>query len=319
MKHLLFLSVLGTFPGLAHAQSFGAVTAYPVSNMPVAVAAGDFNHDGYVDAVIARYANNSAAIALNKKDGTFALNTGYAVSASNYSVGTASVAVGDLNGDGYLDVVTLSYYEHVASILLNNQAGAFAPFVAYATNAYPIALAVADVNRDGSPDLVVAHSNGTPATSSIGVLLNKKDGTFAPLVAYLTGGNSRIAGVAVGDVNGDGYADIATGYADSNGVGVLLNQKNGTFAAPVLYAAGGVVQPLRVRLSDVNQDGFEDLVTSGAADNVAVLLNKKDGTFTAAATYSVRVGKRLTALAVSDVSGDRLFRRQYRRHQLPWP
>ena len=98
----------------------------------------------------------------------------------------------------------------------------------------PTSLVVADLNGDGKPDLAVANLNGT----TVSVLLNKGDGTFAARVDYPTG--AQPFSVAAADLNGDGKPDLAVANAGiGNGrVSVLLNNGDGTFAAKVDYATG---------------------------------------------------------------------------------
>ena len=81
----------------------------------------------------------------------------------------------------------------------------------------PQSVAVADVNGDGKPDLVVANYN-----YGVGVLLGNGDGTFRAPLIYSTGGNTPFS-VAIADVNGDGKPDLVVANANSNDIGVLLN------------------------------------------------------------------------------------------------
>jgi hypothetical protein len=94
-------------------------------------------------------------------------------------------------------------------------------------------VAVADVNGDGKPDVVVANF----WTSTMGVLLGNGDGTFQPAVSFNAGIHSPTA-IAIADVNGDGKPDLVVGIW-SGGVGVLLGNGDGTFQPAVAYASGG--------------------------------------------------------------------------------
>src|SRR5262249_46004402 len=88
---------------------------------------------------------------------------------------------------------------------------------------FPTSIAATDLNGDGKPDLAVAN------ITSVSVLLNQGNGTFAASVFYDVGMVS--SAIAASDLNGDGKPDLAVG--GRNGVRVLLNQGNGTFAASV--------------------------------------------------------------------------------------
>jgi hypothetical protein len=162
-------------------------------------------------------------------------------------------------------------------------------------------LAVADVNGDGKPDLVLANncaiggSTGCPEeTGVVGVLLGNGDGTFQAAVAYgsggYTAGGSGHGSVAVADVNGDGKPDLVVANECGNNrdcpaygtVGVLLGNGDGTFQSAVAYGSGGY-DANSVAVADVNGDGKPDLVVANlCGDNnpngncngtVGVLLN----------------------------------------------
>src|ERR1700722_3431803 len=92
---------------------------------------------------------------------------------------------------------------------------------------FPFSVAVADVNHDGKPDLLLANDNEY-GESSVGVLLGNGDGTFRNAVAYSSGGYEAFS-VAAADVNGDGNVDVLVvnycsdiNCVDRSSVGVLV-------------------------------------------------------------------------------------------------
>jgi hypothetical protein len=203
-------------------------------------------------------------------------------------------------------------------VLAQSNAASFAPVVTYGSGGgYAGLVAMADVNGDGKPDLLVANEcaiSTNCAPGSVGVLLGNGDGTFRPAVTYGTGGYDAES-VAVADVNGDGKPDLiaANGCQFSNCqgnglVGVLLGNGDGTFQPAVTYGAGGY-NPSSVVVADVNGDGKPDLLVTNycAPDNcdsgnVGVLLGNSDGTFQAAVTYGSG-GVFTWPVAVADVNG----------------
>ncbi len=180
-------------------------------------------------------------------------------------------------------------------------------------------IAIADLNGDGAPDLVVASwcaTGNSCASGSVGVLLGNGDGTFKPAVTYASGGLFADA-VAIADL-GNGKLDLIVGNCGSvfnnicigpnGGVGVLLGNGDGTFKAAVSYSATFGVAA--VAATDVNADSKVDLLIATNCGSsppyngcVGVLLGNGDGTFAAAVTYN-SAGYSPTALAVGDVNGD---------------
>jgi Bacterial Ig-like domain (group 3)/FG-GAP-like repeat len=191
----------------------------------------------------------------------------------------------------------------------------FLPAVFYGSGGEPAgSVVIADVNRDGKPDIIVADdcAIGTAFCSpegSVGVLLGNGDGTFKGVVTYSSGGNGSFASqAAVVDVNGDGKPDILVSSYCSvstclNGtVGVLLGNGDGTFQPAVITEIAGDASSLAV--VDVNRDGKPDLlVTIPSSGDVAVLLGNGDGTFQSAVSYATG-GPSATWVSVSDLNGD---------------
>jgi len=193
----------------------------------------------------------------------------------------------------------------------------FAPPVTYyAGGQYTLydvfSVAVADVNGDGKPDLVVINGNGAgnewDAThGAFSVLLGNGDGTFQPVqTTYLSQSTSYLA---IGDVNNDGKPDlvIASCCEPNNDaeVAVLLGNGDGTFQPPVSYDegggnAGGLGEG--VALIDLNGDGKLDIVTVDYAGAAAVLMGNGDGTFQPVVLYPLFDDA--TSIVVEDMNHD---------------
>lgn len=156
--------LLGTGTG-----TFGAATTYAgAGSGGQRVRLGDVNNDGKLDVVTANPFDNSVSVLLGT--GTGALGA-----ASSYSAGSnsapPSVALGDLNKDGRLDLVAANYSINSAGVLLNQGAGTFpaaATLFSSGSNGAPNDVVVADVNGDTKPDLILANST----TAKVAVLLN---------------------------------------------------------------------------------------------------------------------------------------------------
>jgi hypothetical protein len=236
------------------------------------------------------------------------------------------VAVGDFNRDGKADlaVADSGNYLHMDSgtvkILLGNGDGTFAMTASLATGVYPIAIAIADLNGDGIPDLAVANRD----SSTLSILLGNGDGTFATPTSVVTGINPT--SITAGDFNGDGKMDLAVAnscgstpdsncgtYLDPQGtLTILLGNGDGTFTQAANETTD--VWPASVAVGDFNGDGKPDLAVANecgksglcsakAPGTVTILLGVgEDGTFTPAATPAAGVYP--TSIAVGDFNGD---------------
>jgi hypothetical protein len=290
---------------------------YAAGYNPRSVAVRDFNGDGILDLAVANagtwpsFSDGSVSILLGKGDGTFLPAKTYAAGA-----GRRSVAVGDFNGDGKLDLAVAGYGEvyhpgypygywaptdETVRVLLGNGDGTFLPAQAFPAGSSPQSVAVGDFNGDGIPDLAVANYT-YPNPGTVSVLLGQGDGTFQSPQSYYAGGLPF--SVAVGDFNGDGKQDLAVANYGSNNVSVLLGKGDGTFqtALSVLSLPDGSF-PLSVAVGDFNGDGKPDLaVATYYSAAVSVLLGKGDGSFGAAPSYAA--GSNPNSVAVGDFNGD---------------
>ena len=254
------------------------------SQNPNAVVVGDFNGDGILDVASAdgNYFDNlpgDVAIWLGNGDGTF--TEGVTVTTGTQ---LRSLAVGDFNGDGRLDLAVPDGGSSAVDIWLGNGDGTFAAASASpATGLYPSAVAIADFNGDGVQDLVVAGYFGT-----VTILLGNGDGTFTPTATSPATGTDPLS-IAVGDLNGDGRPDLAIAYDNGGNVAsitILLGNGDGTFSvAPSVPSGSG---PNSVVAADFNGDGKLDLAVGyGQQLNVDIALGNGDGTFSPVTTMSL--------------------------------
>ncbi len=214
-----------------------------------------------------------------------------------YTSGTVTVfsSLGDLNGDGFDDVVTANLNDASVSVRFNDGAGGFGSETRFSTGLNPRTTALADVNEDGNLDLVVANTG----SDSVGVLLGNGNGTFQAQTMLAVG--SRPYSVAVADLNGDGFRDIVVTNQASMNVSILLGNGDGTFAPQT--TAGTNLGPETVVVADLDGDGVQDLfVGNRGADNLSVLFGNGDGTFLPQVT--LLAGRGGQASAVADFNND---------------
>ncbi|WP_426059536.1 T9SS type A sorting domain-containing protein [Hymenobacter sp. B1770] len=215
------------------------------------------------------------------------------------------LALGDLNGDGLLDIVAGdNANQHLTSVLLGQPGGLFGPVTAYPSAAGSFDLALRDVNGDGRLDLIT----GGNGPISVGVQLGQASG-FGSMSTYQTGGGI-IQKIALGDLNGDGLPDIVLANLGTNHVDVLMGQAGG-FAPVIRYSTGVESSPFAVALGDLNGDGRLDIVTGNTKSaTIGVLLGQPGGGFAPVVTYPAfrsRVNTStlyLMGVALADVDGD---------------
>jgi FG-GAP-like repeat/FG-GAP repeat/PASTA domain len=217
-----------------------------------------------------------------------------------------AVAIGDLNGDGHADVVAVNPAKGSkrVSVLLNRGDGTLAPRRDYRTGRGSNAVAIGDLNCDGTADLVVADA----AAQSVSVLLNRGEGSFRPKRDFRAGDTPW--SIAIGDLNGDGNRDLAVanlngrppgGGREPGTVSVLLNDGKGGFGDRTDYGTAG--SPTSVSATDLNENGHLDLAVGKRFGNlVFLLLNQGDGRFEAGRHYETGIGD--SWLTTGDLTGD---------------
>jgi hypothetical protein len=218
--------------------SFSNPLTFPVGTTPVSVAAADVNGDGLLDVVTANRGSNDVTVLLGNGAGNFQAPLTFAAGS-----GPTSVAAADVNGDGRPDLVVADGGSNSVSVLVGNGDGTFQAPLSFAVGVSPSAVVVADVNGDGKPDLVVAN----PGSTTVSVLANTTPTgaatpTFAAAVNLTIA--AGLAGVAVGDFNGDGAQDLATITSAPDQLTILLSTtpqaRPVTFARPV--ATGTILE-----------------------------------------------------------------------------
>ncbi len=283
------------------------------------VVVADFNQDGNLDFAAYNYSNNTVEIFLGHGDGTFTGSGTYSTGSTNGTLGVNSnrMVTADFNNDKYPDLAVVSYNGQNVSVLLNDGLGdgALLTAVTYPDSGSGGAIATADVNNDGIPDLIVPI-----ATGGVDVFLGNSNanGTFQA-VKTSAFAFKNLGNLALGDLNGDGKLDLAVAVADTTtpNVGLAVAQGNGdgTFAAPVLYAMTtqntslSLPVPGDVKMVlDLKGDGLYDLVyTNLTYGTVGFLYNTGTNYFAPGMFYSpveYPAGSLSYSLALADVNHD---------------
>ena len=246
--------------------TFTLKSTTPTPNSGGYVALADFNHDGKLD-----FATSGNLLALGNGDGTFQTPAPFVPNPP--SSGFSGIAAGDINNDGWPDLVLTNSYLFSPGVdvyvLLNNQQGGF--------NQVPTSFGVgtqqpilADLNGDGNLDLVLASVQGSAASVYIG----NGTGAFTtgPLLQGPGGPGTGIDLVA--DVNGDGIPDVLVSGGDT--IEVYLGQGSATYAAPFAIGTGPVPGSLLAENlhGQPPSAGLPDIVIPDYSGGVTVLINK---------------------------------------------
>ena len=265
---------------------------------PESVALGDINGDGIMDIVTANIESNDVMVLAGDGGGSFA-----PVAGSPFAVGGSprSVALGDVNGDGALDIVT-SNNSSDATVLAGDGGGGFEAVAGspFAVGGQALSVALGDVNGDGTLDIVTANT----FDDVVAVLAGDGGGGFAAVAGSPFAAGSNPRSVALDDVNGDGELDIVTANTFDDVVVVLAGDGGGGFAAVAgsPFAVGNSPQSLAV--GDVNGDSALDIVTANFFGDVTLLAGDGSGSFAAVAGSPFAVGGILVSVALDDINGD---------------
>lgn len=288
----------GGFAGFGPRTEYQAPTTAPNWNNGNWLAAGDINADGHVDILVRGIQN--IAIFLNDGAGGL-LDPVYLASVTS----EFPFRVADLNGDGLPDIAAVTSSGSDSSLLsvwLNQGGGAFSPRTDYDTQGVSANhLAVGDLNANGHQDIVVANRN----SNTVAVFLNDGAGSFVlSELLDLPPNTTTPWVVAIGDINGNGFNDIAVGHAQSPSnvrqVSFYLNDGLGGFTQSGSRTLPGSTALPDMLLADVDLDGRVDLIVANNTVNVS--LNNGAGAFSPVAAYVAVNFPRQLALA--DVDGD---------------
>jgi VCBS repeat protein/FG-GAP repeat protein len=255
-------------------------------------ATGDLNGDGRQD-VVTVDADQAVSVFITKADGTFRARRDHLTGGE-----PTDAVISDLNADGHPDVAVAEADGFVSTFMNQGDGtlGVRRDYAAGSNGSGPASIAAADVDSDGSADLVAANGS-----ASISVFRNDGDGTFAAQRDYQLAGGDAVS-LAVGDLNSDGRPDVVTG-----GVSVLLNHGDGTFTERDYDARGSN----SIALGDLNGDGKLDVATANGGEGVSVLLNQGAGRLGPTRVYAAPpaweyelVHAEPQSIAIADLNGD---------------
>ena len=228
--------------------------------VPEDFAVGDLNNDGFPDLVVACQNSGNGGVSpvaeyiLGNGDGSFQAPVAFATNAiANLIDAPTEIIVGDFNGDGYLDAALVDGYNGFIQVLFNDEASPFdGGYNASSVNTFDtsqgqvVQAAAADFNQDGYSDAALLAYNYNGGGGAVLILTSNGFGGFNT-VSEQTYTATTYVGVsmAVTDVNGDNYPDVAVadpGTLDGNDLGQIIifeNQGNGALNTAFALAEQG--------------------------------------------------------------------------------
>ncbi|MCD6013653.1 MAG: type sorting protein, partial [Flavipsychrobacter sp.] len=281
---------------------------------PYSIAIGDVDGDGKPDMAVSDNSSDRIRVYRNISTSGTLTSGSFSTSVSFVTGSTPrGVYLNDVNGDGKLDMIIVNSGVNSFSVFRNTASsgsitsGSFAARADFTTASSPLFAAVGDIDGDGRPEIVVSNNGGANVslfrnTSSSGSV------SFAAKVDFASGGNAR--SVAIGDVDGDGKADLAVGNGSGNTISIFRNTatsgtiSSGSFAAKVDISA---TSPVGLVLADIDGDGKMDLSTAqgGGGTTLSVFRNTgSSGTISFASAATFTHGTNAGLLAAGDINGD---------------
>lgn len=213
-----------------------------------------------------------------------------------------AAASGDMNADGFPDLVVPDYGANLVSVLLGDGLGAFGAKTDFTAGINPVSVALGRLNGDAHLDVMVSNWNG----SSISVFLGDGTGSLGPRTDFPLGPGRPISG-KLADVNGDGNLDaVVANWSGSGKVQVMLGDGLGGFSAAVNSTT--LPYAYAVAVGHVNGDGLIDVAVgylNGANTSVSVMFGIGVGSFGGKVDFTA--GTNPSHVALADVNGDGLL------------
>lgn len=296
--------------GMGSSGQFRASNPIPLPDGPGDMVLGDVNGDSNLDLAIDSHDSYGVVLMLGDgKGGLAPAPNSPIVMKEGQHPHTHGLALGDLNGDRKLDLITVNNSDNDVSIAFGDGRGGFARAPAtFAVGPSPYPFALGDVNNDGHPDIIATatatgplRAQQLPKSFALTLLLNDGRGGFRRSELPLRTGQPWF--VAIGDVNGDTKPDLVATHHEQSKLTVLLGDGTGHFAevgnSPFDFGRSAFA----VILADVNHDGRLDALAA-AGEGVRVMLGDGRGNFTSAPGSPFLTGRGVWQFAVADMNGD---------------
>ena len=291
--------------GTINSASFAPKVDSTTYDSPICVSIGDIDNDGKSDLAVICQTTNSLSVYRNTSS-VSAISFAIRV---DFATGTTPnrIAIGDLDGDGKLDIAVTYYSSNVVSVYLNTStigSISFAPKMDFTTGMSSRYVGIGDIDGDGKLDLAVANNSDNSIsvlrnTSTIGSL------SFASKIDFTCG--SAPCGIAITDIDGDGKSEISVANYFSNTISVFKNTSSVgsiSFSPKVDFATGAY--PIYISAGDLNGDGKSDLAVMNIGAPIASVFKNTSvsGTISLAPRADFTSGSFSHYISISDLDGD---------------
>ena len=258
------------------------------------VAWGDVDGDGDLDLVCGNGTNEGQSNTLYENvDGSLSPTPSWSSELANISHG---VVLGDLDGDGDLDLVCANgYFEGQSNTLYENVDGSLSSSPSWSSGPANTTASVAlgDLDGDGDLDLVCGNVGSN-------TLYENVDGSLSPVPIWSSGPENETGSVALGDMDGDGDLDLVCGnWGQSN---TLYENVSGSFSPTPSWSSGLASDTYCLALGDVDGDGDPDLACGNTQSNT--LYENVDSSLSPAPIWSSSQANDTRCVAWGDMDGD---------------
>lgn len=266
-------------------NTFNSIKMYNISigSYPIQAIVADLNDDNHTDIVVSLLGADAIALFFGYGNGDFTYYMTYSTGSGSNPIG---IVLGDFNNDKLIDVAVANAALSTVIVLIRETSQLFLNQISYSTgtNSHPSSIAIADFNTDGLFDIAINNQGD----DSIGIFINKGDGSLSSQINFPTGYQSKPQSIAAGDLNNDSMIDLVFTSPNTNCIGILLGNGRGNFSLIANYSTGENSLPSYVTLSDFNNDKMLDIaITNVRSSYILILFGEGNGTFVTSDSYSL--------------------------------